>query len=223
MAKIRHIAYRVNDAEAMAKFFIEGFEMKIAQRRGEGVIDLTDGTLNISLLPLGRVGQIHAVQANLRHPGSVAAAVRDADAIVNLVGVLFERGRQRFDAIQAQGAATVAQAAAQFGEALALDRDNGQALAGLAWIRATSADPALRDPAEAVRLAERADALKSHRDVIAIDALAAAYAAAGRFDDAVRVARIGLDQAAGAGQGPVAAQFRQRIELYQKGQPLRVP
>jgi uncharacterized protein YbjT (DUF2867 family) len=63
------------------------------------------------LRPMGWVGQIHAVQANLRYPRSVEAAVRDADAVVNLVGILFERGRQRFNAVQADGAGTVAQAA----------------------------------------------------------------------------------------------------------------
>jgi uncharacterized protein YbjT (DUF2867 family) len=53
---------------------------------------------------MGRVGQIQAVQANLRYPDSVAAAVRDADVVINLVGILFERGRQRFDDVQAAGA-----------------------------------------------------------------------------------------------------------------------
>ena len=67
------------------------------------------------LQPLGRVGQIHAVQANLRYPGSVEAAARDADVVINLVGILFERGRQRFDAVHAFGAETVALAAAAFG------------------------------------------------------------------------------------------------------------
>ena len=56
------------------------------------------------LRPMGRVGQIQAVQANLRYPDSVAAAVRDADIVVNLVGILFERGNQRFDAVMAAGA-----------------------------------------------------------------------------------------------------------------------
>jgi uncharacterized protein YbjT (DUF2867 family) len=63
------------------------------------------------LRPMGRVGQIHAVQANLRFTQSVAAAVRDADVVVNLVGILFEHGRQRFDAVQGAGAEAVAQAA----------------------------------------------------------------------------------------------------------------
>jgi len=67
------------------------------------------------LQPLGRVGQIHAVQANVRHAGSVEAAVRDADIVVNLVGILFERGRQRFSAVQAFGAEQVALAAANHG------------------------------------------------------------------------------------------------------------
>ena len=63
------------------------------------------------LQPLGRVGQIHAVQANLRHAPSVEAAARDAHVIVNLVGILFERGRQRFDSVHAYGAEQVALAA----------------------------------------------------------------------------------------------------------------
>src|SRR6187401_689311 len=67
------------------------------------------------LQPLGRVGQIHALQANVRYPASVEAAARDADAVVNLTGILFERGRQRFEAVQRVGAETVAQAAAAQG------------------------------------------------------------------------------------------------------------
>src|ERR1700722_20055217 len=70
------------------------------------------------LRPMGRVGQIHAVQANLRYPDSVAAAVRDADIVVNLVAILFERGRQRFDAVQAVGEETVARAASAVGAPL---------------------------------------------------------------------------------------------------------
>jgi uncharacterized protein YbjT (DUF2867 family) len=67
------------------------------------------------LQPLGRVGQIHAVQANLRDPDSVAAAARGASIVINLVGILFERGRQRFEAVQAIGAESVARAAAANG------------------------------------------------------------------------------------------------------------
>ena len=54
MAKIRHIAYRAQDTEAMTKFFVDAFEMEVVQRRGNGAIDLSDGTLNITILPMNR-------------------------------------------------------------------------------------------------------------------------------------------------------------------------
>jgi uncharacterized protein YbjT (DUF2867 family) len=67
------------------------------------------------LQPLGRVGQIHAVQANLRYPASVEAAMRDSHVAINLVGILAESGAQTFGAVQAIGAGTVAKAAAAVG------------------------------------------------------------------------------------------------------------
>ncbi|SPP91299.1 complex I NDUFA9 subunit family protein [Bradyrhizobium vignae] len=70
------------------------------------------------LQPLGRVGQVHAVQANLRYPASVEAALRDSHIVINLVGVLTEAGAQTFDAVQAKGAETVAKAAAAAGAQL---------------------------------------------------------------------------------------------------------
>src|SRR6266550_4040991 len=83
-----------------------GFRIRVAVRRPD---------LAGHLQPLGRVGQVHAVAANLRYPASVEAAARDADIVINLVGILFERGRQKFDAVQAFGAEAVALAAAAFG------------------------------------------------------------------------------------------------------------
>jgi len=88
---------------ALAKL---GYRIRVAVRRPE---------LAGFLQPLGQVGQIHAVQANVRHSASVEAAARDADVVINLVGILFERGRQKFDAVQAVGAEAVALAAAAFG------------------------------------------------------------------------------------------------------------
>jgi NADH dehydrogenase len=67
------------------------------------------------LQPLGAPGQIHAVQANLRYPDSVAAAVRDSAVVVNVVGILYERGRQRFDTVQSFGAEAAALAASAQG------------------------------------------------------------------------------------------------------------
>jgi NADH dehydrogenase len=63
------------------------------------------------LQPMGAVGQIHAVQANLRYPESVRAAVRGADVVVNAVGVLTSGGKQTFDAVHVAGAKAIAEAA----------------------------------------------------------------------------------------------------------------
>ncbi len=124
---------------------------------------------------------------------------------------------------QLSNAGRLAEAAGQFREAIALRRDYPLALAGLAWIRATAADAALRDTGEAVQLAERASAMTSGRDPTVLDALAAAYASAGRYEDAIHLARSGLELSIAAGQMTVASQFRQRLELYRNHQPVRLP
>jgi uncharacterized protein YbjT (DUF2867 family) len=62
------------------------------------------------LQPLGMVGWVQPVQANLRNRASVDRAVRGADAVVNLVAILAESGRQRFDAVHVFGARAVAEA-----------------------------------------------------------------------------------------------------------------
>ena len=67
------------------------------------------------LKPAGGVGQVVPVQANLRYPESVRAAVEGVDAVVNCVGVLVSRGAQSFGAIHAAGAGEVASAAAEAG------------------------------------------------------------------------------------------------------------
>jgi NADH dehydrogenase len=85
------------------------YRIRVAVRRPE---------LANHLQPLGRVGQIHAVQTNLRNAASVEAAARGAHAVVNLVGILFERGRQKFDSVHSGGAELVAQAAAAQGASL---------------------------------------------------------------------------------------------------------
>jgi NADH dehydrogenase len=78
------------------------YRIRVAVRRPE---------LAGHLQPLGRVGQIHPVQANLRYPASVEAAMRDSQLAINLVGILTESGEQTFQAVQGAGAGTVAKAA----------------------------------------------------------------------------------------------------------------
>ncbi|WP_456776959.1 complex I NDUFA9 subunit family protein [Bradyrhizobium sp. USDA 4369] len=95
-----------NVVRALAK---RDYRIRVAVRRPE---------LAGHLQPLGRVGQIHTVQANLRYPESVAAALRDSHVAINLVGILTESGAQTFEAVQAEGAAIVAKAAEAAGARL---------------------------------------------------------------------------------------------------------
>src|ERR1700720_3560579 len=82
------------------------YRIRVAVRRPE---------LAGHLQPLGKVGQIHAVQANLRYPASVEAAMRDSHVAINLCGILTEGGAQSFDAVQGIGAGNVAKAAGAVG------------------------------------------------------------------------------------------------------------
>lgn len=91
---------------ALAK---RGYLVRVACRRPD---------LAGHLQPLGNVGQIQAVQANLRVRWSVDRAVQGADHVVNLVGLLFETRRQRFDAVHDFGARAIAEAARTAGAGL---------------------------------------------------------------------------------------------------------
>jgi catechol 2,3-dioxygenase-like lactoylglutathione lyase family enzyme len=51
MPKLRHIAYRADDVEGMASFFANAFDMDVVERRKNGAIDLSDGVMNITILP----------------------------------------------------------------------------------------------------------------------------------------------------------------------------
>ncbi|MBJ3777133.1 complex I NDUFA9 subunit family protein [Acuticoccus mangrovi] len=79
-----------------------GWRVRVAVRRPDLVGHLQ---------PMGMVGQIQPIQANVRDKASVAHAVSHVDAVVNLVGILAEGGKQTFEAVQAEGAANIAEAA----------------------------------------------------------------------------------------------------------------
>ena len=83
-----------------------GARVRVAVRDAEGANFLK---------PMGDVGQIVPMQANVRDDASVARAVEGADAVVNLVAILYQSGRQRFAAVHVQGARRAAKAAADAG------------------------------------------------------------------------------------------------------------
>ena len=106
----------------------------------------------------------------------------------------------------------VAGAVAELDRALVVAPDDFDASSRLAFVLATSTDPAYRDPARAVALAERALAQK--RDFASLSTLAAAYAAAGRSADAVGAARAGLELARAADDPRAIANLQKQVDLY---------
>jgi uncharacterized protein YbjT (DUF2867 family) len=88
---------------ALAK---RGYRVRIAMRRPH---------LGHELRVMGDVGQIQLVQANVRFPDSIDAALDDAGAVINLVAVMHSRGKQSFDALHVEGARAIAEAAAKRG------------------------------------------------------------------------------------------------------------
>jgi uncharacterized protein YbjT (DUF2867 family) len=78
-----------------------GYRVRVAVRRPH-----LAGAVRLA----GAPGWVDIVQANVRHKGSVAAAIEGADAVINLVGILYERGPQSFEAAQRDGAINVAEA-----------------------------------------------------------------------------------------------------------------
>jgi len=91
----------------------------------------------------------------------------------------------------------------------------------LAWILATDPDAGVRNGAEAVRLASAANAATGEKDARAWDVLAAAFAEAGRFDEAVRAAERALDLAGTSATAEAREGAKARLALYRDGQALR--
>ncbi len=83
-----------------------GWRVRVAVRRPD---------LAAFLRPLGNVGQIEPVQANLRYPASIAAALQGAELVVNATGVRAESGAQTYKAVHVDGAAALARAASAAG------------------------------------------------------------------------------------------------------------
>ncbi len=114
-----------------------------------------------------------------------------------------------------------AEALAEWRQVLAVAPNHVAVLDQTARLLATSPDAALRDGLEAVKLAERAAQLTGGRRPEILDTLAAAYAEAGRFAEAVQTARRALELASESGDASLVAALQARLALYKSGNPLR--
>ena len=109
----------------------------------------------------------------------------------------------------------------EYKEALRLEPAMVAALNDLAWVLATQEDAKLRNASEAVKYAERACDLTGRRQAFLLGTLAAAYAEAGRFPDAVTTAEKAAEVATSAGQKEIATTNQKLAELYRAGKTYR--
>ena len=93
------------------------------------------------------------------------------------------------------------------------------AQSNLAWLLATSSDPSLRNGQESVLLAEQASRLSGRNSLLILRILAAAYAEAGRFDEARDTAHQALQAADNQGNVVLSDVLRKEIALYEAGRP----
>jgi tetratricopeptide (TPR) repeat protein len=113
------------------------------------------------------------------------------------------------------------QGIALYTETLRLKPDHVMALYKLAWIRAAHPQAEFRDGAEAVRLAQRACELTSYQAPAPLETLAAAYAEAGHFDDALAIAEKARQLALAAGQPELAERPLKMLKLFTDRKPYR--
>ena len=195
-------------------------------------------------LGVGLEGQGRPNQAIVRYRVAVAIDPQYAKAYYNMGQVLRKAGRWQ-NAAQAYRAAArcnpkdlvtqlnlagvlshldqVSEAIDHFNQALELDPNSVEGLNNLAWLLCTSPAPQFRDGTRAVQLAERACWLTGYQAPVFLGTLAAAYAEAGRFPEAVATAQNAAALAAQAGDSAAASKNRQLAGLYRAHKPYRDP
>src|SRR5262249_7260432 len=113
-----------------------------------------------------------------------------------------------------------AEAIAEFRKAVELKIDQPKTLSTLAWLLATDPDPKLRDGPQALRLAHEACRRTGYRDPNCLDALSAAYAEVGLYDDAVPAGREAAARAEAVGATALASVIRRRLPILESRRPL---
>ena len=159
--------------------------------------DYADGHYNLgcALLKKGELDEAIA-----HYEKTLAIHPDDAETRTTLGNVLIQQGRLR-DAL------------AQFQSAVQVNPHSVLMLNNLAWFLATCPDPALRDPAKALELAQKADRISAERPFI-LHTLATAYAATGHSAKAIEAAEHALELAQKQNETKLVQQLRAEIDAY---------
>ena len=134
----------------------------------------------------------------------------DADARLLLATLLYQTRK-------------LPEAIAEYRQVLKARPDQPEALNNLAWLLATCSDSTLRDGADSVRLAEHACRLSGYKEARELFTLSAAYADAGRFQEAVEAAQKSIDVARAGGNSQLVAIGGQMLTLFRAGKPYHEP
>jgi tetratricopeptide (TPR) repeat protein len=115
----------------------------------------------------------------------------------------------------------LAEAVIQYEKALEISPKSVSALNNLAWLLATGSNASLRNGARAIQLAREADELSGGTNALVLRTLAAAYAEAGQFGEAIENARTAMQLGRSQGDDSLGAELQQQIALYELGLPYR--
>lgn len=113
------------------------------------------------------------------------------------------------------------QAIAHWNEVLQLTPEWTSVLNNLAWCKAAYENEKFHDPNEAVQLAQKACELTGHKEPALLDTLSVAYAAAGRFGQAIETAEKAIELALSSGQNELEEEIQKHLQLYKAGEPYR--
>ena len=184
------------DSQQAIQCFIQALKLNPASPQ-------THHLLGLELLSSGRPGE-----AEIQLREAIKIAPRWADPRFRLAAELARQGR-------------VQEAVQEYRAGLRCNPESPEALNNLAWILATCPSPAVRDGAEAVKLAWAACQLTSHKEPVLIGTLAAAYAESGEFDKAQAAALRAASLARAAGDTNLAALNESLLAKYSRNEPHR--
>ena len=163
----------------------------------------------------------HNLAIALAQSGDLRQAIEEGQEAVRLKPD-YREARQQLMAVLLQAGRTQ-EAIEQCRKAVQQAPDDPQINRLVAWWMATHEAVDGGDPEQAVAMAERACALTGRRDVVCLDTLSAAYASAGRFDDAVATAKEAWQLAQAAGESSLAEEIHIRLQRYRDRRPYREP
>jgi tetratricopeptide (TPR) repeat protein len=213
--------------EAIAQFQ-QGLQIKpdYAARNNLGIALLKKGRLDEAIAEYQEALEINFDYAEahnnlgnaLLQKGKVDEAITQFQTALRINPAFAKTHKNLGDAFRQRGKR--GEAIIQYQKALQLEPSNPNVQYSLAWLLATSPEASLRDGDKAVQLAQQANEMAEGKNAVFLHALAAAFAEAGRFGDAMQSAQKAIDLAQAAGQQDWVQQFSGELKRYQAGLPL---